>query len=926
MNRRLLNLSFFILLTCPAFTQGLLKGKITDSTNNQPLALATVTIFKASDTALITYRLSTPEGEFRVPGLPFNVECRVVISFSGYRVFRHTFTMSQGKETIDLDTIKLAPDSKSLDEVMVIAERPPVSVRKDTIEFNASAFKTLPTALVEDLLKKLPGVQIDADGNIVVNGKRVNRILVDGKEFFGNDPKMATRNLPANMIDKVQVTDDKDEAELNPDRPQGELGQVINLRLKKGVKQGWFGKAYAGAGTDERYEAGSIVNLFRDTMQVSLLGFTNNLNRAGFGFTDIRSLGGFERSGINMMMINGNGGINVNGISFGGTGEGINRSTGAGFNMNHVLRNGLTLNTQYFYGHTRNDIEELNNRKQFLGDTIFNTKTDRNEVLLTNSHRIGVGLRGKIDSLTRFEFKPGFVISDQESNRHTDIFNTDNFEGLLSSANNSQRLDGKDVSYNHNFMLFKNFRKKGRTLNITNSFNYANLENEQTNEVLYTFHDNGTGSQSRLDQLRDRDQKNFNTTLNVNYNEPLSKQLALRLGYALTFFNNEDDLSTFNKSNGSGKYDLLNPTLSNGLGRKSWRNNLSTGLNWKYKSFSITALAYWLALDIYNDFRNGNKVNQHFKYLLPGINISWKELNLGYNASVTPPNISDVQPVPDNSNPLFIQYGNPGLEPAKTHSFNLHFFKNVTQKTLFVSAYMHGNITENAITRARTLNPDGSQVTRAVNVDGNHYFYTNFNINKQYKLKKNFQFTIGGGYNIDYNRNYLFVNDRKGYAQTLNLRPYGTMGLNWKDMIEWNVNHNRGFGRARYESPDFTDFDFNTHYTNTELVIRWPKNIVWETSLVYRYNSQVAPGIQKTSALLNGGVTFLFLKDQKGQLKLSAFDLLNQNINVWRNSSENSIIDRQINILQRYYLLTFTYNIRNFKAGKVGGTERFFRF
>jgi hypothetical protein len=917
---------FIVAFTSVAHSQGTIKGKIIDSVGKQPLALATVTVFKASDTALITYRLSTPEGEFKVPGLPLNVECRVVISFSGYRVHRQTFTLTQDKETLDLESISLAPDSKSLDEVMVIAERPPVSVRKDTIEFNATAFKTLPTALVEDLLKKLPGVQVDADGNIVVNGKRVNRILVDGKEFFGNDPKMATRNLPANMIDKVQVSEDKDEAELNPDRPKGDIGQVINLKLKKSVKQGWFGKAYAGGGTDSRYEAGTIVNLFRDTMQVSLLGFANNLNRAGFGFNDIRSLGGFDRSGINMVMMNSNGGVNVNGISFGGTGEGINRSAGAGFNMNHVLKSGLTLNTQYFFGRTRNDIEELNNRQQFLGDTIFNTKSSRNEVVESNNHRIGFGLRGKIDSLTRIDFKPSLVIQDNQSGRVTNTTNNDNFEGLLSTANNTQSVQGRDVTYSHSFLLFRNFKKKGRTLNLTNSLSYGRNNNEQVNDVLSVFYDGPATVESRLDQLRDRDQKNFTTTLNTNFNEPINKNWSVRLGYALTYFNNQDQLSTFNKSNGSAKYDVLNTALSNNVGRKSWRNNLSTGINWKHKQFSITATAYWLVLDIYNTFTSGAEVNQHFKYVLPGLNINWRDLNLSYSATVSPPGISDVQPVPDNSNPLFIQFGNPNLEPAKLHNLNVGFFKSIPQKTLSINAYMNANFRENAITRARTINPDGVQVTRAENVNGNRDLYTNFNVNKQYKLKNNFQFNIGGGYNIDYNRNFLIVNNRKGYVKTFNLRPHGNLGLNWKDVIEWNVRHSRGFGKARYESPDFNDIDYTTHSTITELVVRWPKRIVWETSLDYRYNSQVAPGIQNTVALLNAGVTFLFLKDQKGQLKLSAFDLLDRNINVFRFANENSIIDRQINMLQRYYLLTFTYNIRNFKAGKVGGSERFFRF
>src|SRR5690606_37980819 len=270
-----------IVFSVLAFSQGTLAGKLVDSTTGKPLPLATVTVFNAADTNLITYRLTNNDGDFKVPGLPLNIENRVVISFSGFGVFRKEFTLSSSQTVLELGTIKISPDAKSLDEVLVYSERPPVTVRADTIEFNAAAFKTLPTALVEDLLKKLPGVQVDGDGNISVNGKRVNRIMVDGKDFFGNDPKMATRNLPANMIDKVQVTEDKDEKELNPDRPEGDLGKVINLKLKKGVKKGGFGKTYAGGGTDDLYEAGAILNLFKDTMQVSLIGFSNNLNRAG---------------------------------------------------------------------------------------------------------------------------------------------------------------------------------------------------------------------------------------------------------------------------------------------------------------------------------------------------------------------------------------------------------------------------------------------------------------------------------------------------------------------------------------------------------------------------------------------------------------------------------------------------------------------
>lgn len=916
-----------ILFYAVSFSQGTLTGKLVDSTTGKPLPLATVTVFNAADTNLITYRLTNNDGDFKVPGLPLNIENRVVISFSGFGVFRQEFTLTSSQTELNLGTIKISPDAQSLDEVLVFAERPPVTVRADTIEFNAAAFKTLPTALVEDLLKKLPGVQVDGDGNISVNGKKVNRIMVDGKDFFGNDPKMATRNLPANMIDKVQVTDDKDEKELNPDRPEGDLGQVINLKLKKGVKKGWFGKAYAGGGTDDLYETGAILNMFKDTMQVSLIGFSNNLNRAGFGFNDIRSLGGFDRSGMNMLMINGNGGINVNGISFGGMGDGINRSTGAGFNMNHVLKNNLTLNTQYFYGNSRNDIEEINNQQQFLGDSILNTRFNRREVLKGNNHRLGFGLKGKIDSLSRFDFKPTLTFNNQDSRGLTDTYNQSNYEGLLNEGVNRLTNLSNQLGYEHSLLYFKNFRKKGRTLNLSNNINFNDIENEQTNNVLNTFYDNGNSYDELTDQLRIQDQKNLTANLNATYIDPISKILNLRLGYSMNYFDNQFTIETYNKENGSEKYEVPNLNLTNDLGRISWRNTLSGGLNLKIKELSITGMANLLRLDINNQFKTqAQEVNQNYTYLLPSINVNYKGFNASYNVNVSPASMTDIQPIPDNTNPLFIRYGNPDLQPSKSHSVSLNMFKNLPAKTLFYSVYLNGNIRENAITRNRIIRADGVQESTPINIDGQHSFYSNAHFNKQFKFKNNFQFSVGGGYNFNYDRNYLVVNDRKSYVTTLRMGPSFNTGINFNDKLEWNIRYNRNFNFSNYENEVFDDLDVNTYNLNSELVIRWPKNFVLETNIQYRYNDLVAPGIQKTVTLLNAGLTYLFLKDQKGQLKISAYDLLNENISVVRSTKENMIIDRQLNNLQRYYLLTFSYNIRDFKAGKVGGTQRFFFF
>ena len=331
---------------------GILSGKIIDSTNKNSLQLATVTLYRAIDTSIILYRLSDSKGIFKIHLLPLDTQLRVLISVSGYQVYRKDFALSKEKNTIDLGLIELKPSFLNLKEITVIAEIPPVIFRKDTIEFNASSFKTLPTALVEDLLKKLPGVDVRDDGSIWVQGSKVNRILVDGKRFFGDNYKMATKNLPANIIDKVLVSDDMEQNEFDPLAAKDIPNKLINLTFKKGVKKGWFGRLYAGVGSNKRNELGGIINLFKDTLQLSIVGFDNNVNKSSFSLQDMQEVGGFNRSGTGSLGVSkGISGeqFNINGIPFGGGTTGINRSRGTGLNLNHAPSKKLSVFAQYFY-------------------------------------------------------------------------------------------------------------------------------------------------------------------------------------------------------------------------------------------------------------------------------------------------------------------------------------------------------------------------------------------------------------------------------------------------------------------------------------------------------------------------------------------------------------------------------------------------
>lgn len=398
--------------------KGELKGILLDEATKGALPYATVAVYTAADTVMVTYRMSDEKGSFRVPGLPPDQQLRVVITMMGFKVYRKEFKLSPDQASLDLGVINMEQSSNLLNEVLIVAETPPVLVRNDTLEFNASSFKTLPTSLVEDLLRKLPGVSVDQEGNIMVYGKSVQKILVDGKEFFGSDPKIATRNLPANVIDKVQVMNDPEALRRDPDMPYMEIPQVINLTFKKGIKKGAFGKVYGGAGTKERYEVGGIVNMFRDTSQVSIIGFSNNLNRAGFDFADIRRIGGFARSGFNSIGMNSNGGVSVNGISFGGMGQGIQQSSGGGANFNTVTKRGTKINLQYFFGDGREDLNQVVNSEQFLKSDTLNSRRNRGQISRSESHRIGGKIEWKLGPLTTLSINPSVQFSYQNANQN----------------------------------------------------------------------------------------------------------------------------------------------------------------------------------------------------------------------------------------------------------------------------------------------------------------------------------------------------------------------------------------------------------------------------------------------------------------------------------------------------------------------------
>ena len=847
--------------------QGLIRGKLQDSSNKQVLSLATITIFKAQDTSIITYRLSDPSGDFRVPGIPLDLNVRMVISYSGYRGYRKEFILTKDQPQLDLGVIYLINDPKALEEVVIIAERPPVMVKNDTIEFNASAFKTLPNALVEDLLRKLPGVQVDKEGNITVNGKRVNRLLVDGKSFFGDDPKMATRNLPANVIDKVQVTPDKDEEQRNTDGDLSNIGSVINITLKKGVKKGWFGKVYAGMGTRDRYEAGGIANIYRDTLQLSILGFSNNVNRSGFSMKDVQDLGGFNRSGYNSMMMTRNGGqqgFAINGISFGGIEPGIARSTGVGFNLNHAPNRNTNFFLQYFFGNNRTILDDRNHTQQFINDTILDTRVTNNALKRANSHTVSMGANLKPDSLTTIRFRAGYVNTSANDAIASILGIVNNKTGLISSGLTDRFNKGNNHDVNEDFNITRNFSsKKGRSLNISQYFNYrSNLTRnitESDNRFYFPVLDTVL-----YDQLRRQEVPVMTLSGNVNFSEPINKKLTLRTGALFSVSKEEQDIIVYGKD-GSYHYNQVNDDLSTGFQRNHYRFGGSASLSYKIKKLTVTAGLSAIGQDVQNTFKETVfPVNQHLFNIVPNVNINWNQLSLNYNESYSPASTSNLIPVPDVTNPFFIRMGNPNLLPRHTRSIHGYFYKFDPKSATNINLYINGQLSDNDVVQHRVIdNETGVQVSTPVNADGTKNINSSIGFGKEFKNKQKFIFSFRLGTWLGYNKSKLLVNENTGYQSSTQLAPSAGIGLNWNDVVEIRPEYRISFSKTRYTDPAFTNLSVVTQNLEGEIIVRTPKRIVWESNILFRYNSQVAPGIPKDNLLWNAALTYLFMKDQK---------------------------------------------------------------
>ncbi|HYJ37983.1 MAG TPA: carboxypeptidase-like regulatory domain-containing protein, partial [Chitinophagaceae bacterium] len=506
-----------ILLASTGFSQvnGTVKGKVLDTLAKQSLSDATVTVLNPKDSTLITFALTDKTGSFEIKNLDTGLY-RLLVTFQGYAQFTKTFMISQDFRVADFATIYMDKQSVMLQEVVVSA--PPITVKKDTVEFNASAFKTKPNSTAEDLLKKIPGVQVDKEGNVKAQGEDVQKVYVDGKEFFGTDPKLATKNITADMIESVQVFDDMSDQAKFTKIDDGSRSKTINIKLKKDRKQGYFGKAMAGYGTEDRYESSISFNRFNGDRRISILGSSNNLNKQGFSSSDIvSSMGGFgSRNSGGGNFGGGGGGIRFspggNSSGSGNAGNGITRSISTGINYSDKWGSKLAVTGSYFYSNTDTKTDRSSLRQSFFANdsvTFQNQEThSRNK---NQNHRFNLRLEYAIDSMNSILFTPSLTFQQSETRSVDTTFTRatkpgQDYLAMAGVTRNDNERNG--INLNNNLLYRHKFAKPGRTITVgwNNSLNRS--EGEGINYAPYvTFNPD-----SSVARIINQDLKTFQDT------------------------------------------------------------------------------------------------------------------------------------------------------------------------------------------------------------------------------------------------------------------------------------------------------------------------------------------------------------------------------------------------------------------------------
>lgn len=916
---------YLLLIACcftlAAFAQrnGTIRGTVSDTISGQPVASATVTLFKKADSSLVSFTMTDNKGHFQLTGVP-NGDYRLLISHVKYHNTSRPVSINASRPDVLVPDIILYDLSRTLDEFVVNAEAPPVTLIGDTVQYNAGSFKTLPNASVEQLLKRMPGIQVDKDGTVKAQGQKVSRVLVDGKEFFGTDPKLATKNLPADAVDKVQVYDKLSDAAQLTGFDDGNSEKTINLKLKQDKKKGLFGKASAGAGTKDRYEGRFNVNSFKGARQLSAIGMANNTNAEGFSFMDLMNFTGE----LNRMRQNGNGNASfainaddpVSALTGSGNSNGIKTIWGGGINYNNIIGKKTDFTGSYFYNRYNPHQEGALQRQYFLPDSSYFYNQRSISDNLNNSHRLNLGADIAIDSFHSIKLSSSAGYQETRNKSQSNYETLTGDKQLANQGFTGNYSSGHGTNFRNDILFRKKFHQKGRTLSLGLQTSINNSKNNGSLLSVNQFY-NRSGSQSGYDSINQVNTINgelTSYTLRAVYTEPLFKHSLLELSLSRSNTSNTSDKVTYDYNARTGKFDQLNEDLSNDFGNTYGYTNAGLRLRTKNKNFSLAAGLNWQYATLEGNIIAGTKdsvIRKTFNNLLPSLRFKYdftryRNLSINYATITNQPNVSQLQPVPDITDPLNIRDGNPYLKQEYTHAVQLGYisvdpFRN---KNLFV--FFNLQETQNKIVDYHVVDTSGVKHTMPVNVNGVYNMTGRIDWGLPLRALKG---SINLSSNVGYSKTEQFINTVSNTIRTFTLGPSARLFMNPTDKLDLSVSAGFNYYNTAYSLQSALNTGYFSQLYEGEFNWQLPANFQLSTGFTYTVNSQRAAGFNTSVPLWNASFSRQFLRFNRGELKLSVSDILNQNVGINRTSNQSYIEDSRVNNLQRFFLLSFTYSL-----------------
>ncbi|MFY0712934.1 outer membrane beta-barrel protein [Seonamhaeicola sp. NFXS20] len=888
----------FLLFSVSIFAQRFTLEGIVKDKNDITLEAATVYLQDIKDSVVVAYGITNKDGKFSIK---VNAETSSSVLFNigylGYKPYSKEIQVPK-TDMLDVGFIILEEEIEQLNSISIIARTPPVVIKKDTIEYNADSFKTLPNDRAEDLLKKLPGVEIDTDGNITVNGIEVEAVNVDGMRFFGEKSgDIALKNLPSNVISKVQVTDYKTDRQKFTGEESDSGTKEINLKIKKGKNTAFFGDVNLGYGTDEKYQANA--NLFQliSGKQIGLISGTNNINmKRGFNaLPDARSSKGYIESDF------------------------------LGANYSKGKWNETRVNGNYNFNANNEDHESRSYRENFLPDLNYITETESNSSSDTDSHNGSMDVKLIIPSKNKLSKARVQLSNDFEFNSST----SDNFS---QSSTTSKSIDDDLISdYFSNSTStstsnqFKNsFRVTSSTgrgidffsVTLNTTFNNSNSEaNNFSENVLYEKDETIT-----QDQIQDTDNLSSNINLNAIWVKELFPNFRIMPKYNATVNHNKNEKYVYDFDEDDSDYTSFNDAQS--FESKYITTTLKPALRLRYEYKDIRFEVEGAYTNTYRKFTdeliNERNFNADFDFFTYSGRVryrdknGYKRIDLRYTQSVDLPSSSQLQPVEDVSNITHIKVGNPLLNPEVNHSLRFEYQNNLAYNNINITGSARANFVEDKIINSTLTNEDLIKYTTYTNINGDYSLSGNTAISKSYYSKKtnlnlNFRFSAG------YKNNISLQNGVKFTAKNTTLTPSFSFRYAYDSKLDLTATYSYSTNHTIFDTDAFSDTDYFVQNLRFEASVFFLKNAFFSNKVAYNYNSRVGDEFDGDAVFWNAGLG-VQLWNNKATLTLVGYDILDMNNGFSRSVTETYIQDIENKILKQYFMATFVY-----KFGRIAG-------